>query len=126
VYVYSARLIKVVDGDTLDLLVDLGFSIHLKQRVRLLGVNCPEHGTIEGNDATAYTQAWITQYGPDLILRTILDKTEKYGRVLGTVMAGPRILNDDLVTSGHAVGYNGGKRTPPAQPGEPGAASPVR
>lgn len=125
-YVYAARLERVIDGDTLDVATDVGFHIHIQQRIRLLGINCPEHGTAEGSAATAYTSAWIAEHGPDLVLRTVLDKTEKYGRILATVMAGPRILNDDLVTSGHAVAYDGGKRTLPTQPGEPDPIHPVR
>lgn len=114
-YEYAARLIKAVDGDTVDVLTDLGFHIHIQQRIRLLGINCPEHGTPEGNAATAYTKAWIAEHGPDLVLRTQLDKTEKFGRMLGTVTAAGRTLNDDLVAEGHAVPYDGGKRAVPAQ-----------
>jgi micrococcal nuclease len=125
VYEYSARLTKVVDGDTVDLLVDVGFGIHVQQRIRLLGVNCPEHGTTAGDDATAFTKAWLEQYGPDLIVRTVRDRKEKWGRMLGTISAGTRILNSDLIAGGHAVDYDGGKRTLPQQPGEPEAPTPV-
>jgi endonuclease YncB( thermonuclease family) len=125
VYEYSARLLHVVDGDTVDLDVDLGMHIHTKQRVRLLGINCPEHGTIAGNDATAFTKAWIDEHGPDLVLRTVLDRAEKYGRILGQVVAGGRMLNNDLVTAGLAVDYDGGRRTLTAQPGEPDPTTPV-
>lgn len=125
-YEYSARLLRVVDGDTLDVDVDLGFNIHTKQRVRLLGINCPEHGTIAGDDATAFTRAWIAEHGPDLTLRTVLDRKEKYGRLLGTVVANAHILNIDLVTAGLAVDYTGGRRTLPAQPGEGEPHQPVR
>ena len=124
-YEYAARLVKVVDGDTVDLDVDLGFSIHVKQRIRLLGINCQEHGTIAGDDATAYTKAWFEQYGPDLVLRTVRDRDDKYGRMLGRIVAKTRILNDDLVNDGHAVDYDGGKRTLPRQ-GEPERPDPVR
>ena len=124
-YEYAARLSKVVDGDTVDLVVDLGFHIHVAQRIRLLGINCAEHGTIAGDDATAYTKAWFDQHGPDLILRTVMDRTEKYGRMLGRIIAGGHTLNDDLVTDGHAVDYDGGKRALPAQPGEPHPPTPV-
>lgn len=121
-YVYGARTERVIDGDTLNVIADLGFGIHLSQRIRLLGINCPEHGTPEGDAATAYTTAWLAEHGPDLTLRTVLDKREKYGRILGVIMAGARTLNDDLVTAGHATPYDGGKRTLPGQQGEPLAA----
>jgi micrococcal nuclease len=123
VYEYRARCDRVVDGDTLDVLVDVGFDIHVRQRVRLIGVNCAEHGTIAGDDATAFTKAWIEQYGPDLTLRTVRDRKEKYGRYLGTIVAATRVLNDDLITGGHAVDYNGGRRT--TQQGEPDPSDPV-
>lgn len=125
-YVYGARVVRVIDGDTLDTDVDLGFSAHLFQRIRLLGINCPEHGTPQGRAATAYTQAWITEHGPDFTLRTELDEREKFGRVLGTLIAGARTLNDDLVAAGHATPYDGGRRTLPTQPGEDGDSQPVR
>ena len=124
-YEYAARALKVIDGDTLDMDVDVGFGIHVRQRVRLLGVNCPEHGTIAGDDATAYTKAWIEQHGPDLIVRTVKDRNDKYGRMLGTIVANARILNQDLITGGYAVDYHGGRRTLPAQPGEPDPTTPV-
>jgi micrococcal nuclease len=124
VYEYAARPIKVVDGDTLDVDIDLGFNIRTKQRVRLLGVNCAEHGTPAGDDATAFTRAWMDQHGPDLTVRTLLDRREKYGRLLATITAGTRTLNEDLITGGHAVDYNGGRRLP-AQPGEPDPTLPV-
>lgn len=124
-YEYAARLLKVVDGDTVDLVTDLGFHIHITQRIRLLGINCPEHGTPAGDDATAYTAAWFAQHGPDVTLHTQLDRTEKFGRVLGSIYAGGRSLNEDLVTDGHAVPYDGGKRTLPNQPGEAQPANPV-
>jgi len=125
-YEYAARLDKVVDGDTIDLIVDVGFDIHIKQRIRLLGINCAEHGTIAGDDATAYTKAWLAEHGPDLILRTVKDRHEKFGRLLGTVIANAHSLNQDLVTDGHAVDYDGGKRSLPAPQGEPDPAQPVR
>ena len=110
-YVYAARLVKVVDGDTVDLDVDMGFDVHIQQRIRLAGINCPEHGTADGDAATAYTRAWLEQHGPNLTLRTIKDKHEKFGRLLGVITVGPSTLNGDLLTSGHAVSYDGGART---------------
>lgn len=124
-YEYSARLQRVVDADTVDLDVDLGFHVHVHQRIRLLGINAPERGTIAGNDATAYTKAWFEQYGPNLVLRTVRDLDDKYGRMLGRIVASARILNDDLITAGHAVDYDGGRRTPPGQQGEANPPTPV-
>jgi endonuclease YncB( thermonuclease family) len=105
--------------------VDVGFGIHVQQRVRLLGVNCPEHGTIAGDDATAFTREWIAQHGPDLVVRTVKDRREKFGRLLAQVVAAGRILNNDLVTAGLATYYDGGRRTATAPRGEPGPGQPV-
>lgn len=125
-YEYAARCTKVVDGDTVDLMVDVGFGIHTQQRVRLLGINCPEHGTIAGDDATAFTKQWIQDHGPQLTVRTVLDRREKYGRLLAVILVPGHILNQDLITAGLAVDYDGGKRTLPTQPGEPDGPEPVR
>jgi endonuclease YncB( thermonuclease family) len=125
VYEYAARLLKVVDGDTIYVDVDLGFDVHTRQRIRLAGVNCPEHGTLAGDNATAYTTQWLAQNGPELTLRTVLDRREKYGRILGSITAGTRNLNADLITDGHAVAYDGGKRLLPGQQGEADPTLPV-
>lgn len=124
-YEYSARLIRVVDGDTVDLDVDLGFDIRISERIRLAGVNCPEHGTVHGDNATAYTTQWLAQNGPDFTLRTIKDKKEKFGRLLGTITGNERTLNADLLTDGFAVPYDGGKRLLAAQQGEADPTLPV-
>lgn len=123
-YEYSARCERVVDADTLDLLVNVGFDVHIRQRIRLLGIDAPERGTIAGDDATAFTRAWIDQYGPELTLRTVKDRREKFGRYLGTIVAGTRLLNDDLVTHGHAKDYDGGRRTS-VRRGQPDPSDPV-
>jgi micrococcal nuclease len=109
VYLYAARVVKVVDGDTLDLDVDLGFGIWVHQRVRLASLNCPEHGTPEGEAATSYTRNWLAQHEPQLVLRTQKDAREKFGRYLGTVLDGTASLNADLLATGHAVPYDGRK-----------------
>jgi micrococcal nuclease len=124
VYEYAARLVKVVDADTLDLDIDVGFNIHTRQRVRLAGLNAPEKNTPQGQDAIAYVHAWLNDLGPDLTVRTVLDKREKYGRLLGTVIAKTRNLNADLITNGHALDYDGGRRALPGR-GEPPAPAPV-
>lgn len=124
-YTYAARIERVIDGDTIDLTIDLGFRIRLTQRIRLLNVNCPEHGTPEGNAATAFTTAWLAEHAPDLTVRTVKDRQDKYGRILGTLMAGARILNDDLTAAGHATPYDGRSRTLPAPLREPLPATPV-
>lgn len=108
---YTAEPVKIVDGDTLWLLADLGFRCFARVDVRLAGLNCPEHGTAEGDAATAFTRDWFTQHPGPYVLATAKDKQEKYGRWLGRVTAADgACLNVDLLSSGHAVPYDGGKR----------------
>lgn len=114
-YEYQGTVVNVVDGDTLDLNIDLGLETHRIIRVRLNGIDCPELKTDEGKAAKAFTERWLAPLGaalPIFIVRTYKDKTEKYGRYLADVEHPPTgsLLNDDLVTNGHAVPYFGGKR----------------
>jgi micrococcal nuclease len=108
---YYARLVKVVDGDTLDMEVDLGFGITRVDRFRLYGLNAPEMSTPEGKIAKAWV---ITQLAErlapfvndpfPLTVRTYKDKQEKYGRYLATVSIDEKWdLNAELVAAGHAV-----------------------
>jgi micrococcal nuclease len=80
---YKAQLIKAVDGDTVDLMVDLGFKIYSKIRVRLSGVDTPERGEPGYHGATQYVEDWFGTQGDRCILETT--KTGKYGRWLGTI-----------------------------------------
>ncbi|GAB2467655.1 hypothetical protein GCM10027187_39800 [Streptosporangium sandarakinum] len=104
-YVYAATVAKVVDGDTLDLLADVGFGVTVKIRARLVGVYAPELGTPEGEDAAAFTRAWVEQHGPGFLVRTFHDRKERYGRYLATVApaAGGPGLGEALVEAGHAT-----------------------
>lgn len=117
-FFYQAEVVKIIDGDTLDLMVDLGFDIHHKVRVRLYGVNTPESRTsdeeekVRGLAAKDYVMKWIKE-SEIIFIQTIKDKTEKYGRVLAKVYSDEKqsaCLNDDLIKSGNAVEYFGGKR----------------
>lgn len=114
VYYYNAEVKKVVDGDTFDILIDLGFDTFRKGRVRLYGVNTPESRTknIEekqkGLAAKEFTDQWITAAGNKVKVETILDKNEKYGRILARVWnADGKCLNQDIVASGLAKEYYG-------------------
>ena len=96
-FIYRARCFRVVDGDTLDLNIDLGMGIHNYQRVRLQGVNTPETYGVKknseewqaGHKATARVKELLwdgTNSSPkDLWISTHKDKTGKYGRYLATV-----------------------------------------
>ena len=118
-FFYAARVVRVVDGDTLDVVIDLGFDIHHKQRVRLVGVNTPESRTKDleekalGLLAKSYTDDWCVGCGNNVFIHTTKDGTGKFGRLLATVYSDENktaCLNEDLVDSGHAKIYDGGKR----------------
>lgn len=110
-YEYAAKLESVHDGDTLRCVVDLGFGLAIKQDLRLYGLDCPELATPAGKAAFAFTQQAFADHGQAFTVRTIKDRTEKYGRLLATVtFPDGTILNAELLKAGHAVQYFGGKR----------------
>lgn len=115
VYLYNAEVIKVVDGDTFKINIDLGFEVHLGPKsVRLYGVNTPESRTKNleekklGLAAKEFTDQWIKKANNKVKIETILDKNEKYGRILARVWneAG-ECLNTEIVKSGLAREYFG-------------------
>lgn len=103
-YTYAADVLAVVDGDTLDLRVDLGFSIFRLERVRLRGANTPETRSgspkerLAGARAKARAAAWVEAHGGRVLVRTEKDRADKYGRMLATVWPGPDVLTDDPLT----------------------------
>ena len=113
---YQAEITRVVDGDTVDAFIDLGFDMHSKQRVRLFGINTPECRTRDkeekkkGLAAKAFVCEALKQNKNKCVIKTRLDKKGKFGRVLGVVYVADYNLNSLLVEKGHAVRYYGGKR----------------
>jgi micrococcal nuclease len=114
VYLYNAEVKKIVDGDTFDILIDLGFDTFRKGRVRLYGVNTPESRTKNleekkmGLAAKEFTDQWLQACGNKVKIETILDKNEKYGRILARVWNETgSCLNTDIVTAGLAKEYFG-------------------
>ena len=114
---------RVVDGDTIDVTIDLGFDLSIKQRVRVAGVDTPEKRTRDldekklGKDATYWLEDKLDDAvndGFDLTIRTELDKgaTGKYGRLLGWLYVGNegRSLNEQMVEEGYAWEYDGGTK----------------
>ena len=104
-YHYKAKILRVVDGDTVDSDVDFGRFIHQIVRLRLLGIDAPEKRkpTKEAGDAaTDYLRELIE--GKTVAIKTELDKDDKYGRLLATIYtdAGDNV-NELLVKNGHAV-----------------------
>jgi micrococcal nuclease len=116
-YHYSAKVDRVVDGDTIDVTFDLGFSISYCCRVRLLGIDAPESRTrdkeekVRGLAAKDFVKAWITARKKKVIIQTMLDDKGKFGRVLGMILdADGECLNEKMLCEGHATPYRGGKR----------------
>lgn len=107
-HVYHAEQVRVVDGDTLDVRVLLGFGVSVRQRLRLLGVNAPERGTADGARAAEFVTRWAADW-PRLVVRTVKDRSEKYGRILATVWGDPGglSLNELLLANELAAPYPG-------------------
>lgn len=112
-WVYRARLERVVDGDTVDVVVDAGFHGFRRERLRLLGVNAPEvHGATkaEGAAATEFTRAWFATEAPaewPLVIQT--EKSDAFGRFLAVVwrVSDRSCLNRQLLRAGYAVPFDG-------------------
>ena len=119
-YTYKAKLDRVVDGDTLDAEIDLGFDVIVRKRIRLAGINTPESRTRDLEEKArglAAKDALIemikeTNKNDYFILES--QSVGKYGRVLGTLHIetekGECCINKQLIKDGHAVEYHGGKR----------------
>ena len=115
----SCRVLRVIDGDTVDVLINLGFDILTEKRVRLYGIDAPETRTRDleekkkGFEARDRLTALIV--GKGVVLenaRVDLESYEwdKYGRVLGVLWIGDLNINRQLVVEGYAREYDGGKR----------------
>ena len=112
-YEYKCEVTRVVDGDTIDCVLDLGFSILHKCRVRLYGIDTPESSTRDldekarGKLASKFLEDSINN-GKQVILRSELkDSKGKYGRVLGSVVVDDLDINQAMVTQNLAVKYFG-------------------
>ena len=117
------EIVKVLDGDTIDVLIDLGFDLFKKERVRIAGVDTPEKRTRDleekalGIDATNWLKKkledTIAGDGDELTIRTeLVGGTGKYGRLLGWLYIGDAdvSLNEQMITEGYAWAYDGGTK----------------
>lgn len=107
-YVYNATVLRWVDGDTVDLDIDLGFHVHTNSRCRLLGIDTPERGRTNWAEASAYAKK-AAPAGTGVVIESQLS-ADKYGRLLVTVHVGDRIINQSLIDAGLAVSYGGGHK----------------
>ena len=125
-FTYAAKLIEVIDGDTVDLLIDLGFGVHVKERCRLYGIDAPEMPTAQGQAAKAYLESLLGCFPGQcpIFISTIKakkapkEKADKYGRYLAIlyytngdmeaeayetkIAFRPTSLNWRMVAGGHA------------------------
>ena len=110
-YEYNCKVKKVVDGDTVDVVIDLGFDIHFATRVRLYGMDTPESRTrnkdekVRGYMSKDFLEEWMEK--DDVIIRTRRDKKGKFGRVLGEMIVRGENVNKLMIKECLAVEYYG-------------------
>ena len=122
---YNFRVTKinrVVDGDTIDVTIDLGFDLYKKERVRVAGVDTPDKRTRDleekelGKDATNWLKEKLEgaiSGDDDLVIRTeLVGGVGKYGRLLGWLYIGDRdvSINEEMIAEGYAWAYDGGTK----------------
>jgi len=113
-YSYLATVRRWVDGDTLDVSIDLGFGVLKVERVRLNGVNCPESNgeTKDAGIAAKTFSESLAPVGVKVALKSYkADATEKFGRYLATVFLDDgRDVSAELIRAGHGKEYHGERR----------------
>ena len=117
------KIDKVLDGDTIDVTIDLGFDLYKKERVRIAGVDTPEKRTrdLEEKELGIHATNWLKEKlegaisgDDDLVIRTeLVGGTGKYGRLLGWCYIGDAelSLNEQMITEGYAWAYDGGTKS---------------
>jgi micrococcal nuclease len=113
-YQYRADLVRVLDGDTIDVNIDLGLEVHTLTRIRLAGINAPEKSTPEGLNSKRFAETWFAENTVEgmLVLETVKDRREKFGRYLAyvhpyTTLGLPASLNKAMVEAGYAKEWDG-------------------
>ena len=118
-YIYRIKqILKVVDGDTIDASIDLGFDISLEKRIRLAAVDTPESRTADANEKKYGLQSkeWLkhkVENAKNILIKTELpDSTEKYGRIIGHLFINDQetSLNNQMINEGYAWTYDGGTK----------------
>ena len=116
-YEYKAKLIRVVDGDTIDAEIDLGFKVYIKERIRFAGIDTPEsrtrhkHEKSWGLAAKCRVKDLLEYEDAEFTLTTELQKKGKFGRILGTViLADGTSLSEILLDEKLAIPYEGGNK----------------
>ena len=113
---YNGTLVKVLDGDTIDCYIDLGFDLKIKKRIRYMGIDTWESRTRDldekkkGLEAKEYTKEMLSKNDKEFTIQS--HGVGKYGRVLGEIFieGEDKSLNELLKDNGHAYEYHGGKK----------------
>jgi micrococcal nuclease len=112
---FVKEVTKVVDGDTIDVVIDLGFDIMFSSRVRLAGIDTPESRTTDkvekalGLESKEYLKKNLKDAKPIVIKTEKMNSSEKYGRILGWLYINndSESINDKMINDGYAWGYLG-------------------
>jgi micrococcal nuclease len=112
---FVKNVTNVVDGDTIDVIIDLGFDILFSSRVRLAGIDTPESRTTDkaekvlGLESKDYLKKMLKDAKSVVIKTEKMNSSEKYGRILGWIYVNgdTESLNDKLINDGYAWGYLG-------------------
>ena len=111
-YEYRCEIVKIIDGDTVDVDIDLGFGVWLKkERIRMFGIDTPESRTRDleekkyGLAAKEFLTKWLS--AGNITLKTQKDAEGKFGRILGELWYGDININQKMIEEHHAVEYKG-------------------
>ena len=106
-YEYQAHILNVVDGDTFDAIIDLGFNVNTKQRFRMLGINAPETRTkdLDEKQAGLLAKEELKQLIEGKSVLLLSKGKDKYGRWLATVQYNGLNINEQLLATGFAREY---------------------
>ena len=113
---FKAKLVRVVDGDTIDADIELGFSVFMRDRIRLMGIDTPESRTRNleekswGMAAKHRLIELLAEADGEFILKTEEMEKGKFGRVLGTIMINGKDANQSLIEEKLAIPYEGGNK----------------
>ena len=113
-YEYRAEVIRVVDGDTVDIVLNLGFNVHHAVRVRLAGIDTPECRTRDldekarGKLAKKFLKNWLGQEHEKkkIVIKTFKKSKGKFGRALAEIWVNDVNVNEDIIECYHAVPYS--------------------
>ena len=116
-YTYDVKITKIVDGDTCDVDIDLGFGVWLhKERVRIMGIDTPESSTsnavekVFGLAAKHRLESLLPIDSMQVLICEVYDAKGKFGRILGDFQVGEKRVTEIMIEEGHCVPYFGGSK----------------